>query len=52
MPPGGFAGVLMKLFGGIDSKTVTASIERDLADIAATVESPTPPQEPTPPESA
>lgn len=51
-PPDGFAGMLMKLFGGIDAKTVTESIERDLADIAATVESPTARQEPAPPEPA
>jgi uncharacterized membrane protein len=41
-PPGGFAGALMKLFGGLGAKTVKKSLERDLADVAAHVERPTP----------
>jgi uncharacterized membrane protein len=41
-PPGGFAGMLMKLLGGLGSKEATKSLERDLADVAAHVERPVP----------
>ncbi|MGP3925606.1 SRPBCC family protein [Streptomyces sp. 8N616] len=41
-PPGGFAGVMMKVFGGLGTKAVAKSIEKDLADVAAHVERPAP----------
>ncbi|MEV6314637.1 SRPBCC family protein [Streptomyces sp. NPDC051776] len=41
-PPGGFAGMLMKVFGGLGTKAVMKAIEQDLADVAAHVERPAP----------
>ncbi|MFG2192739.1 SRPBCC family protein [Streptomyces sp. NPDC048639] len=41
-PPGGVAGMLMKVFGGLGTKAVTKAIEQDLADVAAHVERPAP----------
>ncbi|MER6998674.1 SRPBCC family protein [Streptomyces sp. NPDC000410] len=39
VPPGGVTGVLAKLFGGIGTRAVVKAIEKDLADVAAAVES-------------
>ncbi|MFF3765007.1 SRPBCC family protein [Streptomyces sp. NPDC001922] len=47
-PPGGFAGVLTKLFGGLGAKSVSQSIEKDLAEVAASVERPEPEPGPGP----
>ncbi|MET8676742.1 SRPBCC family protein [Streptomyces sp. NPDC004647] len=38
--PGGFAGLLTKLFGKLGARAVVKAMEKDLADIAAAVERP------------
>ncbi|UUN27272.1 SRPBCC family protein [Streptomyces sp. FIT100] len=37
-PPGGFAGLLAKVLGGVGARAVSKAIEKDLADVAASVE--------------
>jgi uncharacterized protein YndB with AHSA1/START domain len=46
--PSGFAGLLAKVFGGLGSRSVTKALEKDLSDIAATVERPPPGTAPGP----
>ncbi|MGP4000164.1 SRPBCC family protein [Streptomyces sp. 8N706] len=41
-PYSGVAGMLAKVFGGLGAKTVRQSIEKDLAEVAASVERSTP----------
>ncbi|MFD7442393.1 SRPBCC family protein [Streptomyces sp. NPDC059909] len=38
VPPGGVAGLLAKVLGGIGARAVAKAIERDLADVARAVE--------------
>lgn len=37
-PPGGAAGLLARIFGGLGARAVSKAIARDLADVAAAVE--------------
>lgn len=41
-PPGGMAGVMMRVLGGLSATAIRQSVEKDLADVAAHVERPTP----------
>ncbi|MFI1888072.1 SRPBCC family protein [Streptomyces jumonjinensis] len=39
LPPGGFAGLLARAFGGLGARAVAKAVAQDLTDVAAAVES-------------